>query len=139
LSVPFLPSFSPSLIPFSLSLIPFSPSLIPFPKFFSFPFRLLTYLTSFLPSLPPSFLLFFPSFRPSVRLSVGLPSFRLSFLPAFLPQATSLYVAAQNGHTAIVDILVEAGADRTKTFNMATPLAVAQIRGHHDCVELLAD
>lgn len=50
-----------------------------------------------------------------------------------------LYVAAQNGHAAVVRLLVEAGAVVNRTMpNGWTPLHIAAHNGHTEVVQLLA-
>jgi ankyrin repeat protein len=51
---------------------------------------------------------------------------------------TVLYLAAHNGHAECVDLLLNAGADKEATDNLAfTPLLIAVQRGHATCVTLL--
>jgi ankyrin repeat protein len=53
---------------------------------------------------------------------------------------TMLYIAAQQGHEAVVRTLMEAGADVNKaTDNGWTPLAIAAQQGHTAIVQILRD
>jgi ankyrin repeat protein len=53
--------------------------------------------------------------------------------------STPLFVAAQNGHTAIVAMLLKSGADKSiRGFRDRTPLEQAQRKGHAAVVALLA-
>ena len=52
--------------------------------------------------------------------------------------ATALYLAALEGRSQSMSLLLEAGANPSIGTNRGnTPLAVAQARGHHDCAALL--
>jgi cytohesin len=51
-----------------------------------------------------------------------------------------LYIAAQNGHEAILSALIEAGADVNKASNDGeTPLIVARVRDHKAIFYILMD
>jgi ankyrin repeat protein len=51
---------------------------------------------------------------------------------------TPLYIAAQNGHAAVVSVLIAAGADVNKArASGGTPLYIAAQRGHAGVVDLL--
>ncbi len=51
---------------------------------------------------------------------------------------TPLYIACQNGHKDVADLLLQAGADKDKAFgNGRTPLYIASQKGQKDIVELL--
>ena len=53
--------------------------------------------------------------------------------------STPLYIAAQNGHTAIVSKLLQHGADKSiRGFRNRTPLEAAQLDNHAAIVALLA-
>ena len=53
--------------------------------------------------------------------------------------STPLFVAAQNGHTATVAMLLKSGADKSlRGFRDQTPLEQAQLQGHAAVVALLA-
>jgi cytohesin len=54
--------------------------------------------------------------------------------------ATPLFIAAQQGHEAVVRALIEAGADVNKaTDNGGTPLSIAAQQGHTAIVQILRD
>ncbi|WP_131784060.1 ankyrin repeat domain-containing protein [Legionella gresilensis] len=51
---------------------------------------------------------------------------------------TALYIAAQNGHAPVVEILARSHVDLDQTFNGVTPIFVAAQNGHAPVVEILA-
>ena len=55
--------------------------------------------------------------------------------------ATSMFIAAQNGHLEVVRLLLEAKADKNKAANsgesLMTPLVQATLRGHTEIVRLI--
>ena len=52
---------------------------------------------------------------------------------------TSLWIAAQNGHTEIVQALLASGADPNKSCGKyGTPLDVAHAQGHSEITKLLS-
>eukprot|EP00004_Rigifila_ramosa_P015181 TRINITY_DN351_c0_g1_i2.p2 TRINITY_DN351_c0_g1~~TRINITY_DN351_c0_g1_i2.p2 ORF type:complete len:476 (-),score=97.12 TRINITY_DN351_c0_g1_i2:2388-3776(-) len=53
--------------------------------------------------------------------------------------ATPLYVAARNGHTATVEVLLSKGPDPTLSWNGKTPLDIARSKNHAAIVDLLLD
>jgi ankyrin repeat protein len=57
------------------------------------------------------------------------------------PPATPLYVAANNGYTDVVAVLVRAGAavDQGAVDTGATPLCAAAQKGHADVVRVLLE
>ena len=50
--------------------------------------------------------------------------------------ATPFFIACQFGHSDIVQVLIDKGADIKKTWNGITPLQIAKQENHHDVVKL---
>ena len=51
----------------------------------------------------------------------------------------ALFIAAQEGHSKVVKLLLDAGADKDKTANGQTSLSIATEKGHTEVVQLLLD